>query len=150
MTSSYDCDILFWLWTCVQQTCGHLVYILHNFSSLVFTYKIKQVSVSDGETLLSLHCSVSILYCSYLSFFSLQYAAKEYQQALDILDIEEPASKKLLDKGLKEESGTRETTKEWEMSPASVSTSYDLYLNVIRLKKSACYQEPSTLYTFPW
>lgn len=50
----------------------------------------------------------------------LQYAAKEFQQALDILDAEEPASKKLLDRNRKEESGTPESTKEWDMSPASV------------------------------
>uniref|UniRef100_A0A4W4HB49 Cdc23 domain-containing protein n=1 Tax=Electrophorus electricus TaxID=8005 RepID=A0A4W4HB49_ELEEL len=37
--------------------------------------------------------------------------------------MEEPASKKLLDKGLKEDNGTRETAKEWEMSPASISSS---------------------------
>lgn len=72
----------------------------------------------------SLHCPT--LTFSFLLFF-LQYAAKEYQQALDILDIEEPASKKLLDNGLKEES--RETTKEWEMSPASVSSA-PLLMNV--------------------
>ncbi|KAI5621223.1 cell division cycle protein 16-like [Silurus asotus] len=60
--------------------------------------------------------------CQYLAA-RCHYAAKEYQQALDILDVEEPASKKLLDKGLKEDSGTRETTKEWEMSPASISSS---------------------------
>ena len=67
--------------------------------------------------------SASFIYF-FLYFFSFQYAAKEYQQALDILDMEEPASKKLLDKGPKEDNGTRETTKEWEMSPASVSISF--------------------------
>lgn len=51
----------------------------------------------------------------------MQYAAKEYQQALDILDMEEAASKRLLDKNVKEDNGSRETVKEWEMSPASVS-----------------------------
>ncbi|KAI4886077.1 hypothetical protein NFI96_030131 [Prochilodus magdalenae] len=60
--------------------------------------------------------------CQYLAA-RCHYAAKEYQQALDILDMEEPASKKLLDKGLKEDNGTRETAKEWEMSPASISSS---------------------------
>ncbi|XP_053482731.1 cell division cycle protein 16 homolog [Ictalurus furcatus] len=60
--------------------------------------------------------------CQYLAA-RCHYAAKEYQQALDILDVEEPASKKLLDKGLKEESGSRETAKEWEMSPTSISSS---------------------------
>lgn len=50
-----------------------------------------------------------------------QYAAKEFQQALDILDAEEPASKKLLDRSGKEDNGTSESTKDWDMSPASVS-----------------------------
>lgn len=70
----------------------------------------------------------------FVYFFSLQYAAKEYQQALDILDIEEPASKKLLDKSLKEEGGTRETTKEWEMSPASVSFFIPLMIIYLKIK----------------
>ncbi len=52
-----------------------------------------------------------------------QYAAKEFQQALDILDAEEPASKKLLDRSGKEDNGTSESTKDWDMSPASVSLS---------------------------
>ncbi|KAF5896364.1 cell division cycle protein 16, partial [Clarias magur] len=60
--------------------------------------------------------------CQYLAA-RCHYAAKEYQQALDILDTEEPTSKKLLDKGLREESGTRENAKEWEMSPSSISSS---------------------------
>lgn len=50
-----------------------------------------------------------------------QYAAKEFQQALDILDGEEPASKKLLDRGGKEDNGSSESAKDWDMSPASVS-----------------------------
>lgn len=53
--------------------------------------------------------------------FCVQYAAKEFQQALDILDGEEPASKKLLDRGGKEDSGSSESAKDWDMSPASVS-----------------------------
>ncbi|KAI2660764.1 hypothetical protein H4Q32_008422 [Labeo rohita] len=52
-----------------------------------------------------------------------KYAAKEYQQALDILDMEEAASKKILEKNVKEENGSRETAKEWEMSPASINSS---------------------------
>lgn len=54
-------------------------------------------------------------------FYYSKYAAKEFQQALDILDSEEPASKKLLDRSVKEDSGTPESTKDWDMSPASVS-----------------------------
>lgn len=57
----------------------------------------------------------------FLSYFYSQYAAKEFQQALDILDSEEPASKKLLDRSGKEDNGTPESTKDWDMSPASVS-----------------------------
>uniref|UniRef100_A0A665VLI8 Uncharacterized protein n=1 Tax=Echeneis naucrates TaxID=173247 RepID=A0A665VLI8_ECHNA len=53
----------------------------------------------------------------------LSYAAKEFQQALDILDSEEPATKKLLDKSEKDDSGTPESTKDWDMSPASISSS---------------------------
>lgn len=55
------------------------------------------------------------------SDYFVQYAAKEFQQALDILDAEEPASKKLLDRSVKEENVTPESLKHWDMSPASVS-----------------------------
>uniref|UniRef100_A0A4W6DFA3 Cell division cycle 16 homolog (S. cerevisiae) n=1 Tax=Lates calcarifer TaxID=8187 RepID=A0A4W6DFA3_LATCA len=60
--------------------------------------------------------------CQYLAA-RCHYAAKEFQQALDILDAEEPASKKLLDRSVKEDSGTPESTKDWDMSPASISSS---------------------------
>lgn len=40
---------------------------------------------------------------------------------MDILDAEEPASKKLLDRSGKEDHGTPESAKDWDMSPASVS-----------------------------
>ena len=62
-------------------------------------------------------------YHSFFRFFLFffQYAAKEFQQALDILDAEEPASKKLLDRSLKEDSVMLESAKDWDMSPASVS-----------------------------
>ncbi|XP_073701770.1 cell division cycle protein 16 homolog [Garra rufa] len=60
--------------------------------------------------------------CQYLAA-RCHYAAKEYQQALDILDMEEAASKKILEKNVKEDNGSRETVKEWEMSPASISSS---------------------------
>ncbi|XP_036814417.1 cell division cycle protein 16 homolog isoform X6 [Oncorhynchus mykiss] len=52
-----------------------------------------------------------------------QYAAKEFQQALDILDMEEPASKKLLDQSVKEDHGIQQSPKDWEMSPASIDSS---------------------------
>uniref|UniRef100_A0A8C8K707 Cell division cycle 16 homolog (S. cerevisiae) n=1 Tax=Oncorhynchus tshawytscha TaxID=74940 RepID=A0A8C8K707_ONCTS len=52
-----------------------------------------------------------------------QYAAKEFQQALDILDMEEPASKKLLDQTVKEDHGIQQSPKDWEMSPASIDSS---------------------------
>lgn len=57
---------------------------------------------------------------SFLLLFFNQYSAKEFQQALDILDAEEPVNKKLVDKSEKDDSGT-ESAKEWDMSPASVS-----------------------------
>uniref|UniRef100_A0A673KMB0 Cell division cycle protein 16 homolog n=1 Tax=Sinocyclocheilus rhinocerous TaxID=307959 RepID=A0A673KMB0_9TELE len=60
--------------------------------------------------------------CQYLAA-RCHYAAKEYQQALDILDMEEAASKKLLEKNVKEDNGSKETVKEWEMSPASINSS---------------------------
>ncbi|XP_064831742.1 cell division cycle protein 16 homolog isoform X3 [Oncorhynchus masou masou] len=52
-----------------------------------------------------------------------QYAAKEFQQALDILDMEEPASKKLLGQSVKEDHGIQQSPKDWEMSPASIDSS---------------------------
>uniref|UniRef100_A0A3P8S0K2 Cell division cycle 16 homolog (S. cerevisiae) n=1 Tax=Amphiprion percula TaxID=161767 RepID=A0A3P8S0K2_AMPPE len=60
--------------------------------------------------------------CQYLAA-RCHYAAKEFQQALDILDAEEPANKKLLDRSGKEDNGTPESAKDWDMSPASISSS---------------------------
>uniref|UniRef100_A0A8D3DZ92 Cell division cycle 16 homolog (S. cerevisiae) n=1 Tax=Scophthalmus maximus TaxID=52904 RepID=A0A8D3DZ92_SCOMX len=60
--------------------------------------------------------------CQYLAA-RCHYAAKEFQQALDILDAEEPACKKLLDRSAKEDSVTPESAKDWDMSPASISSS---------------------------
>jgi anaphase-promoting complex subunit 6 len=57
----------------------------------------------------------------WLNYHCFQYSAKEFQQALDVLDMEEPASKKLLDRSLKDEKGVADLTKDWGMSPASVS-----------------------------
>ncbi|XP_037542616.1 cell division cycle protein 16 homolog [Nematolebias whitei] len=59
--------------------------------------------------------------CQYLAA-RCHYAAKEFQQALDILDVEEPANKKLLNKSEKEDNGT-ESAKDWGMSPSSISSS---------------------------
>ncbi|KAG9349579.1 hypothetical protein JZ751_028027 [Albula glossodonta] len=56
--------------------------------------------------------------CKYLAA-RCHYAAKEYQQALDILDMVEPASKRLLDKSVKEDNGIKESSKDWGMSTAS-------------------------------
>lgn len=79
-----------------------------------------------------------IIVCTIKSFCNLQYAAKEYQQALDILDMEEAASKKILEKNVKEDNGSKETVKEWEMSPASVSPTllfiYSFILAFSRMK----------------
>ncbi|CAL8389063.1 cell division cycle protein 16 homolog [Gadus morhua] len=60
--------------------------------------------------------------CQYLAA-RCHYSAKEFQQALDVLDMEEPASKKLLDRSLKDEKGVADLTKDWGMSPASISSS---------------------------
>ncbi|CAG07287.1 unnamed protein product [Tetraodon nigroviridis] len=60
--------------------------------------------------------------CQYLAA-RCHYAAKEFQQALDILDAQEPVSKKLLDRTGKDDNVTTELTKDWDMSPASVSSS---------------------------
>uniref|UniRef100_A0A8C8K7L4 Cell division cycle 16 homolog (S. cerevisiae) n=1 Tax=Oncorhynchus tshawytscha TaxID=74940 RepID=A0A8C8K7L4_ONCTS len=60
--------------------------------------------------------------CQYLAA-RCHYAAKEFQQALDILDMEEPASKKLLDQTVKEDHGIQQSPKDWEMSPASIDSS---------------------------
>uniref|UniRef100_A0A8C6MD45 Cell division cycle 16 n=1 Tax=Nothobranchius furzeri TaxID=105023 RepID=A0A8C6MD45_NOTFU len=59
--------------------------------------------------------------CQYLAA-RCHYAAKEFQQALDILDAEEPANRKLLEQRGKEDGGT-ESAKDWDMSPASISSS---------------------------
>ncbi|KAJ0070144.1 hypothetical protein NL108_002451, partial [Boleophthalmus pectinirostris] len=56
--------------------------------------------------------------CQYLAA-RCHYAAKEFQQALDILDVEEPVSKKLLEKGGKEET----VTPDWGMTPAAINSS---------------------------
>ncbi|XP_029486720.1 cell division cycle protein 16 homolog isoform X2 [Oncorhynchus nerka] len=58
--------------------------------------------------------------CQYLAA-RCHYAAKEFQQALDILDMEEPTSKKLLDRSVKEENRIQES--DWEMTPASINSS---------------------------
>uniref|UniRef100_A0AAR2KR21 Cell division cycle 16 homolog (S. cerevisiae) n=1 Tax=Pygocentrus nattereri TaxID=42514 RepID=A0AAR2KR21_PYGNA len=102
-----DPQDIYWLAQCLYLTSQY-----HRASHALRSRKLDKVRA----------CFLLFFYLFLFSFF-FQYAAKEYQQALDILDMEEPASKKLLDKGSKEDSGTRETTKEWEMSPASISSS---------------------------
>ncbi|XP_061697260.1 cell division cycle protein 16 homolog isoform X1 [Syngnathoides biaculeatus] len=59
--------------------------------------------------------------CQYLAA-RCHYAAKEFQQALDILS-EEAGCKKLVDRSVKEEVGTPEAYKDWDMSPASINSS---------------------------
>ncbi|KAF3825627.1 hypothetical protein GH733_006454, partial [Mirounga leonina] len=58
--------------------------------------------------------------CRYLAA-RCHYAAKEHQQALDILDMEEPINKRLFEKYLKDESGLKDPSSDWEMSQSSVS-----------------------------
>ncbi|TNN42053.1 Cell division cycle protein 16 [Liparis tanakae] len=60
--------------------------------------------------------------CQYLAA-RCHYAAKEFQQALDILDSEEPMMKKLLDRSGKEDIGSPESAKDWDMSPTAVNSS---------------------------
>ena len=59
--------------------------------------------------------------------FSLQYAAKEHQQALDILDMEEPINRRLFEKYLKDDSGPKDLSGDWEMSPSSVSDTVSMF-----------------------
>lgn len=60
--------------------------------------------------------------CRYLAA-RCHYAAKEHQQALDILDMEEPINKRLFEKYLKDESGLKDSSSDWEMSPSSIKSS---------------------------
>lgn len=64
---------------------------------------------------------MNILLFKFALLYFVQYAAKEFQQALDILDAQEPVSNKLLDRTGKDDSVNPELTKDWDMSPASVS-----------------------------
>uniref|UniRef100_A0A7N6B1L1 Cell division cycle 16 homolog (S. cerevisiae) n=1 Tax=Anabas testudineus TaxID=64144 RepID=A0A7N6B1L1_ANATE len=86
-------------------------------SALFWADKIASLSHEDPQDIYWL------AQCLYLTSQCMCYAAKEFQQALDILDAEEPASKKLLDRSGKEDSGMPESAKEWDMSPASISSS---------------------------
>ncbi|XP_027632020.1 cell division cycle protein 16 homolog isoform X3 [Tupaia chinensis] len=60
--------------------------------------------------------------CRYLAA-RCHYAAKEYQQALDILDMEEPINKRLFEKYSKDESGLKDPPGDWETSQASIKSS---------------------------
>lgn len=65
---------------------------------------------------------ISVFFFFFLVFlFCIQFAAKEHQQALDILDMEEPINKRLFEKCLKDESGLKDPSSDWEMSQSSVS-----------------------------
>ncbi|XP_058041934.1 cell division cycle protein 16 homolog isoform X1 [Ahaetulla prasina] len=60
--------------------------------------------------------------CQYLAA-RCHYAAKEYQQALDILDMEEPINKRLFEKYLKDESAVKDCSNDWEISQTSIKSS---------------------------
>nr|XP_060625653.1 cell division cycle protein 16 homolog isoform X1 [Anolis sagrei ordinatus] len=60
--------------------------------------------------------------CRYLAA-RCHYAAKEYQQALDILDMEEPINRKLFEKFLKAESELKDCSSDWEVSQSSMRSS---------------------------
>ncbi|XP_060143884.1 cell division cycle protein 16 homolog isoform X3 [Globicephala melas] len=67
---------------------------------------------------------IQLLYeaCRYLAA-RCHFAAKEHQQALDILDLEEPISKRLFGKCLKDESSLKDPSSDWEMSQSSIKSS---------------------------
>nr|XP_012620984.1 cell division cycle protein 16 homolog isoform X2 [Microcebus murinus] len=60
--------------------------------------------------------------CRYLAA-RCHYAAKEHQQALDILDMEEPINKRLFEKNVKDESGLKDSSNDWEVSESSIKSS---------------------------
>ncbi|XP_032736878.1 cell division cycle protein 16 homolog isoform X1 [Lontra canadensis] len=60
--------------------------------------------------------------CRYLAA-RCHYAAREHQQALDILDMEEPINKRLFEKYLKDESALKDPSSDWEMSQSSIKSS---------------------------
>ncbi|XP_012590321.1 PREDICTED: cell division cycle protein 16 homolog [Condylura cristata] len=60
--------------------------------------------------------------CRYLAA-RCHYAAKEHQQALDILDMEEPINKRLFEKRVRDDSGPKEPRADWEVSPSSIQSS---------------------------
>uniref|UniRef100_A0A2K6G135 Uncharacterized protein n=1 Tax=Propithecus coquereli TaxID=379532 RepID=A0A2K6G135_PROCO len=60
--------------------------------------------------------------CRYLAA-RCHYAVKEHQQALDILDMEEPINKRLFEKNLKDEGGLKDSSNDWEMSESSIKSS---------------------------
>ncbi|KAJ8253417.1 hypothetical protein GJAV_G00212720 [Gymnothorax javanicus] len=97
-------------------------------SALVFADKIASLSHEDPQDIYWLAQCLYLTSQYHRASHALRsrkldkYAAKEYQQALDILDMEEPASKRLLDKSVKEDNGMKESSKDWGMSPASISS----------------------------
>ncbi|KAK0150612.1 Cell division cycle protein 16 [Merluccius polli] len=94
-------------------------------SALFWADKIASLSNEDPQDIYWLaQCLYLTSHCMELvNIWPLGYSAKEFQQALDILDMEEPASKKLLDRSVKDDKGVAESTKDWGMSPASISSS---------------------------
>ncbi|XP_055492604.1 cell division cycle protein 16 homolog isoform X1 [Leucoraja erinacea] len=51
------------------------------------------------------------------------YATKEYQQALDILDMQEPINKIILEKSSKDDNKVKEASIDWGLSPAAIKSS---------------------------
>uniref|UniRef100_A0A4W3IRY3 Cell division cycle 16 homolog (S. cerevisiae) n=1 Tax=Callorhinchus milii TaxID=7868 RepID=A0A4W3IRY3_CALMI len=51
------------------------------------------------------------------------YAAKEHQQALDILDMHEPINKKILEKNTKDDNKLKESSIDWGLSSSSIKSS---------------------------
>lgn len=76
--------------------------------------------------------TASIIRIKHFTFLSMQYAAKEYQQALDILDMEEPINKRLFEKYFKDESGLKDCSCDWEFSQSSVSKKITAYAQTFK------------------
>ncbi len=62
--------------------------------------------------------------------------------------MEEAASKKLLERNVKEDNGSRETVKEWGMSPASVSLTLLFILDFSRIKTALFFSDFWNIFLF--
>ncbi|KAG7262509.1 hypothetical protein CRUP_006398, partial [Coryphaenoides rupestris] len=114
--SNEDPHDIYWLAQCLYLTSQY-----HRASHALRSRKLDKARITLN-TINSRHLYGA---CQYLAA-RCHYSAKEFQQALDILDMVEPASKKLLDRSGKEDKGAAESPKDWGMSPASICSSISL------------------------